>query len=102
MLVSVVSAYEMSLKYSRGKLKLEQHPGNMLAEFVSYSNIETLTLGFDHALLAAPLPLTHKDTFDRLLAAQSISGGVPIVTPDGAFKALGGSLLADRPTGRAD
>ena len=38
-----------------------------------------------HALLTSHLPNIHKDPFDRILIAQSISEGIPILTTDNIF-----------------
>jgi PIN domain nuclease of toxin-antitoxin system len=41
----------------------------------------------------AKLPFHHKDPFDRLMIAQSLAEGIPIVTKDGAFGSYPVSLL---------
>ena len=42
----------------------------------------------EHALLAGSLSAEHRDPFDRLLAAQALVEGVPLLTADPAFSAL--------------
>jgi PIN domain nuclease of toxin-antitoxin system len=38
-----------------------------------------------HALEVAQLPFHHRDPFDRLLIAQAIIEGVPVVSVDSVF-----------------
>ncbi|MEL4893942.1 PIN domain-containing protein [Crocosphaera sp. Alani8] len=38
-----------------------------------------------HAIVAATLPLHHKDPFDRMIIAQGQSENLPILTNDGLF-----------------
>ena len=42
-----------------------------------------------HTSLLTTLPLHHKDPFDRLLAAQAIAEGIPILSVDGRFDPYG-------------
>jgi PIN domain nuclease of toxin-antitoxin system len=46
-----------------------------------------------HGLMAGKLPAEHKDPFDRLLAAQTIVEGIPIMTIDARIKDLGAEIL---------
>ena len=40
-----------------------------------------------HLAIVATLPLHHRDPFDRLLIAQAITEGIPIISADVAFDA---------------
>lgn len=40
-----------------------------------------------HTSILTSLPFYHKDPFDRLLIAQSIAEGIPIVSADAVFDA---------------
>jgi PIN domain nuclease of toxin-antitoxin system len=42
----------------------------------------------EHALLAGTLPGEHRDPFDRMLAAQALIEGVPVVSKDLALEGL--------------
>jgi PIN domain nuclease of toxin-antitoxin system len=44
-----------------------------------------LPITLDHVLRTESLPRHHRDPFDRLLIAQSIEQGWPIVTADPVF-----------------
>ena len=46
-----------------------------------------------HAQRAGALPNTHRDPFDRMLAAQSLLEDVPIVGSDQALADLGVQLV---------
>lgn len=46
-----------------------------------------------HVLALDALPFHHKDSFDRLLIAQSIAEGLTIVTADSQFSAYSVNLL---------
>jgi PIN domain nuclease of toxin-antitoxin system len=52
-----------------------------------------LGLSVDHALRAASLPMHHRDLFDRMLIAQSLSETMAIATPDAVFDLYGVSLI---------
>ncbi|WP_426229877.1 type II toxin-antitoxin system VapC family toxin [Pararhizobium sp. DWP3-4] len=41
-----------------------------------------LPINSEHAIAIAGLPLLHKDPFDRILIAQAIIEGVPLITVD--------------------
>ncbi|MEM0941005.1 MAG: PIN domain-containing protein [Bacteroidota bacterium] len=41
-----------------------------------------MDLGRDHIAYTYDLPLIHRDPFDRLLIAQSIVEGIPLITAD--------------------
>ena len=82
-LVSAVTAYELTLKASLGRVAL---PGKDPAAYV-VGRLEPL--GFDalsisavHAARAAMLPLVHRDPWDRILVAQAQSEGLVILTAD--------------------
>jgi PIN domain nuclease of toxin-antitoxin system len=87
--ISSVTAYEITLKYSLGKLPLKDAPERVLQTAVSKPDMVALNLSIDHALLAGSLPLAHKDPFDRMLAAQALHEHIPIISPDPAFTRLG-------------
>lgn len=55
--------------------------------------MDLLPITADHVYAAAALPYHHRDPFDRLLIAQSIVEGLPIVTADARFAAYGIHLL---------
>ena len=46
-------------------------------------------IALEHARLVGGLADTHRDPFDRLLAAQSLVEHMPLMTSDPVFKAFG-------------
>jgi PIN domain nuclease of toxin-antitoxin system len=86
--VSMISMWELSLKYSMGKLKLEgTDPGTMLAAALREGILELSLTHEDCAsyhLLATKED--HKDPFDRMLIWQAISHEMPILSKDSSFQ----------------
>jgi PIN domain nuclease of toxin-antitoxin system len=83
--LSVVSIWEILIKAQAGRLPLPQPSGPYLVKKLVKDNIEVLPITLDHALRIESLPFHHRDPFDRLLIAQSIEEGWPIVTADPLF-----------------
>jgi len=77
-IVSHVTIWELSIKMSIGKLTL---PHNFLNEVESHG-YTLLPTALKHFGVFRKLPLLHKDPFDRLLIAQSISEKIPLITCD--------------------
>jgi PIN domain nuclease of toxin-antitoxin system len=83
--LSVVSVWEILIKVQAGKLPLPEPAGRYLGKKLSQNRIEVLPITLDHVLKTESLPLHHRDPFDRLLIAQSIEEGWPIITADPWF-----------------
>ena len=84
-LVSAASVWEVAIKRAKGKLRV---PDDLL-EVVAEKGFIYLAVTPWHAWRVAQLPRHHNDPFDRLLAAQALSEGIPIVTGDPAFGPYG-------------
>lgn len=85
-LVSIASVWEMAIKVQLGKLSVSDP---FTAEFVR-SQLEKYgfvlhPITLDHAAHVATLDLHHRDPFDRLLIAQAVVDGMPIVIADAKF-----------------
>ncbi len=80
--LSVVSAWEIAVKYAAGRLGLPQPPEQFIPEWRRRHGIESLALDEEAALCASRLPKLHSDPFDRMLVCQAIVHGLPILTPD--------------------
>lgn len=81
-LLSVVSAWEIAIKVSTGKMKIDGTMEKWLGEEMKYSRISSLDVTMPHAVRVAALPRHHRDPFDRLLIAQAQVEGLRIVTAD--------------------
>ena len=83
--LSVVSLWEILIKNQAGKLPLPQPAGPYLMAKLAFNGVKLLPVAPDHVLRVESLPMHHRDPFDRLLIAQSIEQGWPIVTADPWF-----------------
>ncbi|HDL41752.1 MAG TPA: type II toxin-antitoxin system VapC family toxin [Actinobacteria bacterium] len=82
LLLSAASVWEIAIKYRLGKLVLPQRPDQLVPELMRASGVVGLPVEHGHALFVATLDDLHTDPFDRLLVAQALVEGVPIVTSD--------------------
>jgi len=84
LLLSVAVPWELAIKTNAGKLDASQ----ILRDFESGQmklDLQVLPAEISHVIRAGLLPLLHRDPFDRLLAAQALELGVPIVSRDTIF-----------------
>lgn len=85
LIISGISLFEFTIKYSLNKLSynggLEKlyNDINKLGAQVIYPQNEDY-------IAYSQLPFHHRDPFDRLIIAQSISHNIPVLTKDGHFK----------------
>ena len=82
---SVVSLWEAIQKAQVGKLSLPLPAGPFLTGELRSNHVRLLPVSLSHVLRVEELPLHHRDPFDRLLIAQSIEEGSPIITADPWF-----------------
>lgn len=82
---SVVSLWEALAKVAIGKLPLPAPTGPYLMQKLELNGVCVLPVSLSHVLRLESLPLHHRDPFDRLLIAQSIEEGFPIITADPWF-----------------
>lgn len=89
--VSRVSLWELAIKASVGKLKIDLA---MFAEQVSVIGFAWLPIENEHLLQVATLPRfdDHKDPFDRLLVAQSLSEPLILLTTDAKLARYGSTI----------
>jgi PIN domain nuclease of toxin-antitoxin system len=77
-LASSTSAWEITIKKALGKLSA---PDDLEAA-IDAAGFTKRTITFADALRLGTLPPHNKDPFDRMLVAQALVDGVPIVTRD--------------------
>ena len=80
--VSLVSSWEIALKYSVGKLALPQRPDHFVPIHREKLGAELLTIDEESVFHMLRLPDIHKDPFDRILISQAIVHGMIFLTPD--------------------
>ena len=84
--VSVVSFWEISLKYATGKLELSGVVPDDFPAIVRQSGFDILPIAETDAATFHHLPrMAHKDPFDRLIIWQAISRKLTLISQDSAF-----------------
>jgi len=78
--VSTVSAWEISIKRALGKLEAPIELGAAVTD----AGLLPRLLRFEDCERLDQLPSLHRDPFDRMLVAQALVDGIPIVTRDPA------------------
>lgn len=91
---SAVSAWEIAIKQSLGKLELPGPAEEWLPEAVAATGFEWIPVTPEDALRTRVLPWHHRDPFDRLLVAQCFRGFV-LVTGDQEIPPYGVPVLWD-------
>lgn len=94
LVVSVISPWEIAVKWRIGKLPLPEHPREWTARMVREFGAEVLPVSLAHMVSVADLPDHHRDPFDRLLIAQAQVEGIPIVTADRSFSRYDVEVIA--------
>jgi PIN domain nuclease of toxin-antitoxin system len=85
-LVSAISGHEIATKFRLGKLAVPARLAEGLDQIVAENGWRPLPLSIALGQLAGRLPGTHKDPFDRMLAAQALIEDVQMVTNDPAME----------------
>lgn len=88
-LVSPATYWEIAIKVGLGKLDLRSPYDDFMQRGIAGNDFSILPIEPKHTSLLTTLPLHHKDPFDRLLAAQAIAEGIPILSVDGRFDPYG-------------
>jgi PIN domain nuclease of toxin-antitoxin system len=86
--VSAATAWEIAIKHRLGRLP---GAGPIVAGYAAHLatlRAEELAINSVHALRAGGFAADHRDPFDRMLAAQALVEGVPLVSNDPAFSAF--------------
>ena len=92
-LLSIASPWENSIKISTGKLMLSEPLELYFDEQMRLNSVQMLPITLAHIALVATLSLHHRDPFDRMLIAQSLTEKIPIVSADTAFDQYGVTRL---------
>lgn len=87
--ISSISIAEIAIKSSIGKLDYSFDLDDVIYE----SGFESLNFTVEDAILLKDLPFHHRDPFDRMLIAQSISNGYYIISDDSKLSAYNCKLL---------
>lgn len=83
--ISTASLWEIAIKINIGKLTLNKPFEQSFPDELDSHGIEILDITVDTLVQLTTLPLHHRDPFDRLIIAQAIVEGIPIISKDEAF-----------------
>ena len=86
---SPASAWEIATKHRIGRLSEARELLADLPGIVARTGFTELPISTKHAVLAGSLAGSHRDPFDRMIAAQAICESLEVVTADDALAILG-------------
>lgn len=87
--LSIASLWEIAIKVSLGKLALNKPFEKLFPEQLHFNRIEILDITVDNLIKLTSLPFHHRDPFDRLIIAQALVEGLPVIGADVIFDAYG-------------
>lgn len=91
--VSAASAWEIATKFRIGKLPEARLVATNIASAIADEGFTELPVTVAHAQRAGALPGPLRDPFDRMLIAQSIVEGMPLVSNERRFDRYGVTRL---------
>jgi PIN domain nuclease of toxin-antitoxin system len=83
------TVWEIAIKVGLKKLTLTQPYLDWMRQAIADLALTLLPVSLEYADTQAKLPRHHGDPFDRLLLAQAIVEGIPVVSADVQFDAFG-------------
>ncbi|MCY3878962.1 MAG: type II toxin-antitoxin system VapC family toxin [Rhodobacteraceae bacterium] len=92
-LVSAASAWEITTKFRIGKLPDCKAVALNFSGHIATQGFAELEIGVADAERAGHLPGPHRDPFDRMLAAQALTRGIPVISVDSVFDRFGVTRL---------
>ena len=88
-LLSIASLWEMAIKVSLGRLQVPQPFPHLLTHHISGNAMSVHRISAADLDELTKLAFHHKDPFDRLIIAQSLSAQIPVVSRDKLFDGYG-------------
>ena len=79
---SAASAWEISIKSGLGRLAVKDELESFLLQQLAENGFQSLFITISHAAYIKRLPGIHKDPFDRVLIAQSLTEDMPLISND--------------------
>jgi len=93
LLLSTASIWEIAIKHGLGKLRLPEPVERWVPSRIQAGQTSVLAIEAPHALRIASLPPVHRDPFDRMIVAQALVEGVPVLTSDVALADYGVEII---------
>lgn len=87
--LSAATIWELAIKVGQGKLGLSLPYRQWMEKAIADLVLILLPITVEYAERQSALPPHHKDPFDRLMIAQALVDGIPIVSVDAAFDPYG-------------
>jgi PIN domain nuclease of toxin-antitoxin system len=88
-LVSAISAWEISLKFAQELLKLPVEPENWFERVLLAHKLTLRPIDTEILFAANRLPWHHRDPADRFIIATALKEKAPVVTGDSRFAQYG-------------
>ncbi len=92
LLFSSVSIWEVAVKRNLRRADFTVNPATLYSGLIS-AGYEELPVTGKHSLLVCTLPPLHKDPFDRILLAQALYEGIPLLTSDKMLTRYSSSVI---------
>lgn len=89
LLISAATIWELAIKVGQRKLKLSLPYRPWMDKAIADIELTILPVTVDYADKLRGLDNHHKDPFDRLIIAQSLTQGIAVVGSDAVFDAYG-------------
>lgn len=91
-LISIASLWEIAIKASLNKLELKNNIESIIKN-MSLNGFSILEILPEHIITVSKLPFHHRDPFDRIIIAQSLTENIKIVGRDIIFKEYNVDLI---------
>ena len=88
-LLSAATIWELAIEVGQGKLALSLPYRQWMDRAIADLKLTILPVTVEYADKQSALPFHHKDPFDRLVIAQALVEGIPVVSVDVAFDLYG-------------
>ncbi|MEL6467523.1 MAG: type II toxin-antitoxin system VapC family toxin [Pseudomonadota bacterium] len=92
-IISPVIIWEVAIKANLGKLDADV---SKVCQAVAEAGFEKIGFADSHMIALSRLDHHHRDPFDRMLVAQSISEDVPVLTSDSKISLYGVEAMDSR------
>lgn len=93
LVVSAASAFEIATKHRLGRLPQAMALVHGFEQQVTRLGADLISITANHGVTAGSLEWSHRDLFDRMLAAQSLTEGFELVTADPVFGEVPGLVV---------